>query len=354
MNLPFTTAQFLSVFEQYNQAVWPFQIVLNLLALCAIVLCFTRNRHANRIIAGILALYWLWMGIAYHLTFFASINPAARVFGVLNILQGLLFLYLGVFNSRLSFRYRADGYGIAGALFLLYGLIVYPALGAVLGHAYPQAPTFGLPCPTTIVTFGLILWTQGKISTTVLIIPFLWSLIGFSAALTMGIYEDIGLLVAGVLGTALLLIRDRKRRAVYRPAGADFMYTEVHHQRHLRSSPGVLIPAGVVTLAAVFLAYAAIDDITTDDAPSFTAEYAVLILCAVWGLVLTAGLFLSRKQLAGIVSLVLLLAAVGAQRAIAPGSLAVLQPEHIAMALSLVWFLGLSIVILILGFRRLG
>jgi hypothetical protein len=83
-------------------------------------------------------------------------------------------------------------------------------LGYLFGHVYPKSPTFGLPCPTTIFTFGLLLWTKTKFPKAVLVIPFLWSLIGFSAALTMGIHEDIGLLVAGVLGTVLLLLRERK------------------------------------------------------------------------------------------------------------------------------------------------
>jgi hypothetical protein len=210
MNLPFTTEQFLTVFEQYNQAVWPFQVLLNLLALCALILSTRRIGYSDKIIAGILAFFWLWIGIAYHLMFFSSINPAAKVFGILNILQGLVFLYFGILKSRISFRYRTDIYGITGSLLILYALVIYPMLGYFLGHVYPKAPTFGLPCPTTIFTFGLLLWTRGKMPKAILVVPFLWSLIGFSAALTMGIREDIGLLVAGIAATALLIIRDKK------------------------------------------------------------------------------------------------------------------------------------------------
>jgi hypothetical protein len=43
-----------------------------------------------------------------------------------------------------------------------------------------------------------------------LIIPLLWSIIGFTAALSLTIYEDIGLLVAGVTGFILLMIENRK------------------------------------------------------------------------------------------------------------------------------------------------
>jgi hypothetical protein len=42
-----------------------------------------------------------------------------------------------------------------------------------------------------------------------LVIPFLWSLLGISASYQLGVREDIGLLVAGVLGVGLLIWRDR-------------------------------------------------------------------------------------------------------------------------------------------------
>jgi len=39
------------------------------------------------------------------------------------------------------------------------------------------------------------------------IMPFLWSLLGSSAAWTLGMREDFGLLIAGLAGTALLFVR---------------------------------------------------------------------------------------------------------------------------------------------------
>jgi hypothetical protein len=42
------------------------------------------------------------------------------------------------------------------------------------------------------------------------VVPFLWSLIGVSAPINYGIYEDIGLVVAGVLSVGLLWWRDRQ------------------------------------------------------------------------------------------------------------------------------------------------
>ena len=80
----------------------------------------------------------------------------------------------------------------------------------MFGHTYPSNPTFGLPCPTTIFTFGILIWTVKKIQIYVVIIPLLWSLIGFSAALNLGVKEDFGLLIAGVLGFILIIIKNKR------------------------------------------------------------------------------------------------------------------------------------------------
>jgi hypothetical protein len=186
MNLPFTVDQFLSVFEQYNHAVWPFQLVLNVLALTTLAVSLKPFNSSSKLVSACLAFLWLWIGAAYHLAFFASINPAAHVFGALNIIQGCVFLFYGVIRSKLSFAFRANRYTAIGALFIIYALLLYPTLGYFLGHEYPKSPTFGLPCPTTIFTFGILLWTNAKLPKVVLAIPLLWSGIGFSAALTLG------------------------------------------------------------------------------------------------------------------------------------------------------------------------
>jgi hypothetical protein len=214
MNLPFTVDQFLAVFEQYNQTVWPFQILSNLLAIFVIAFAVKRIPHTDKIISAILAILWLWIGVVYHLIFFSPINPAARAFGALNIVQGFVFLYYGVIKSRLVFQYRSDNYGMTGSLMILYALIIYPVLGYFLGHVYPKSPTFGLPCPTTIFTFGMFLWTGTRVPKITIVIPLIWSFIGFSAAVTMGVYEDIGLLVAGVVGTVLVILRDTRMKYI--------------------------------------------------------------------------------------------------------------------------------------------
>ncbi|HXV44590.1 MAG TPA: DUF6064 family protein, partial [Anaerolineae bacterium] len=75
---------------------------------------------------------------------------------------------------------------------------------------YPQSPTFGLPCPTTIFTFGLLLWTDHRFPKYLLVIPVIWSLFGLSAAVQLGVLEDIMLLITGLVATTMILYRDKQ------------------------------------------------------------------------------------------------------------------------------------------------
>lgn len=217
MQPPFTTEQFLDVMARYNEAVWPMQVAFYVLAGLLVLWGVRSSRASDRWASGLLAFLWAWMGVVYHWVFFTSINPAAWLFGALFVAQAAVFLLAGALGARLSFRLETDAYGVTGAAFMAYALVLYPILGALAGHPYPHSPTFGLPCPTTIVTFGLLLWATRRVPLWVLAVPAIWSLIGTGAALRFGIPEDYGLLVAGVVGTIMIVLKNRRLRAVPEP-----------------------------------------------------------------------------------------------------------------------------------------
>ncbi|MBE0570388.1 MAG: hypothetical protein IH618_02495 [Ignavibacteriaceae bacterium] len=214
MDLLFSLADFLNVFKDYNHSIFPLQIVFYFAAFLCIYFLFTGNNNATRIISITLAFLWLWMGVVYHIIFFSEINKAAYIFGGLFILQGVMFAGCGLIRKKLSFEYTKSAANNVGIVLIAYALIIYPVLGTFLGHAYPYSPTFGLPCPTTIFTFGILLFANQKMPVHLLIIPLLWSVIGFTAALNLTIYEDIGLLLAGVTAFVLLIISNRKFKSV--------------------------------------------------------------------------------------------------------------------------------------------
>jgi hypothetical protein len=56
----------------------------------------------------------------------------------------------------------------------------------------------------------VLLFVRNKIPVWAMIIPLLWSIIGFGAAISLSIYEDVGLLIAGLTSFSLIIMRNRE------------------------------------------------------------------------------------------------------------------------------------------------
>lgn len=207
--LEFTLDEFLSALEHYNLTIWPLQILAYFLGILALLFAIKRTKYSNKIISAILSLYWLWNGIVFCPVFWAPTYKFAYLFGVFCIIQGLLFL-IPFLKSNLSISFQTNLYSIVGLLMIIYAMFGYQLFGYFLGHVYPRFFPLGLvPCPTAIFTFGLFLMTDRKLPKYYLIIPLIVATGGFLAAYK-GVLEDVGLIIAGLLGTALIFIRDIK------------------------------------------------------------------------------------------------------------------------------------------------
>lgn len=199
VKIPFSKEAFLGVFRDYNIAIWPAQWVLLAMGVACAFLVFRTAPMAKRSVFLFLSLLWLWMGVVYHLSFFSHINTAAFVFGVLFIVEAIALFIAGVIHEP-EVTSPARGWQRAtGMILIIYALLVYPLLGFLIGHSYPEGPTFGVPCPTTIFTFGVLLLLRVRIPGWAAVIPLLWSLVGLSAAIQLAMPEDYGLVVAGIL-----------------------------------------------------------------------------------------------------------------------------------------------------------
>ena len=201
--------EFLAVLERYNLTIWPLQIITFLLGIIALFFSLRRKKYSDQIILAILSFYWLWNGIVFCPFYWAPIYKYAYLFGVFCIIQGLLFL-IGVFRPNISFGHYNNLHSIIGILFIIYAMVGYQISGYFLGHIYPKYFPFGLvPCPTTVYTFGIFLITSKKFPKYYLIVPLIVAIAGF-LAVYIGVLEDIGLIIAGLIGTYLLLRRFSK------------------------------------------------------------------------------------------------------------------------------------------------
>jgi hypothetical protein len=197
--VPFTREQFFAVFADYNRAIWPAQPFAYLLALAVFGLWLHRTRTGDRATPALLALMWGWTGIVYHATFFSAINRAAFGFAAMFVLQAVLFAQSALCGGLL-FEVRRDGRAFWGWVLMAYAAAVYPLIGMISGHGWPALPMFGVtPCPVTLFTLGVLLLVQPPLPRRLLVVPFLWALVGGSAAFLLGVPQDWPLLVSGAL-----------------------------------------------------------------------------------------------------------------------------------------------------------
>jgi hypothetical protein len=208
LNFPFTSAEFFALFEAYNSSVFPIQIILLALGIMALALVLSKSFWKNMFTGSLLGVLWLWLGIVYHLAFFTSINRAAYAFGAISVLQGLFF-FIEVFRKRLGFSFSGRLRDYLGYFFILFGLLIYPLISYLLEGSWIRTISVGLPCPTTILTFGFLMWSGPNFPRYLLIIPTIWAIIGTGAAAYFGVYQDYVMLIAALAANVYLLRRKK-------------------------------------------------------------------------------------------------------------------------------------------------
>jgi hypothetical protein len=165
--LLFSPRTYYRLFELYNRAVWPAQLLALALGAAVLLLLRRADTMAAQIVAAILAACWLWVACAYHLERYDTINWAATYYAVAFGAEALLLAWAAL---RLSLRTNPTG----PALFL-FALVLQPLIGPLLGRPWAQVELFGLaPDPTVVGTLGLVLLADGRIRWALLAIPLLW------------------------------------------------------------------------------------------------------------------------------------------------------------------------------------
>ena len=200
--LPFTPDQFFEIFAIYNGRFSILVVAWWVASLAIVVAAWSNPSRSSRLLTQLLAALWAWNAVAYHAMLFTRINPAAWLFAALFAIEAVLLVWAAARHSHDYFA--ADGTTSRIGLGLIAYSFVYP-FASTLSHAYPATPTFGVPCPTAILTIGLLLTTGRRIPVAVAIVPALWALIGGSAATLLDVPTDYVLLAAGVTLMVILV-----------------------------------------------------------------------------------------------------------------------------------------------------
>ena len=209
MQLPFSETQFLDNFAAFNTALWPVLVALWVASL-VLTVQLVGGRPRSAALGILLIAHWLWAAGAYHAFFFSRINPAAWLFAALFTAQAVALSWYAT-RGGLTFVWRWSWRHVGAAVFILYAL-AYPALVQLSGHEPPRAPLFGVPCPTALLTAGLLLATEPPAPRGLLIIPVVWSLLAGTAAVLLGVTPDLMLFVAATALVADAVFATRRSR----------------------------------------------------------------------------------------------------------------------------------------------
>jgi uncharacterized protein DUF6064 len=197
--LLFSPRTYYRLFELYNAAIWPLQILALASGAAIFVLLLTGVAWRGRAIAAIAAACWLWVAWAYLFERYDTINWAASYFAAGFLLEALLLSWTGLICDRLGLRSGWDLASMTGRCMFLFALVGYPLIGPLAGRPWTQAEIFGVaPDPTAIATLG-VLAAAHQPHWPLLVIPLIWCAISAATLWTMQSPDAVIIVIAVAL-----------------------------------------------------------------------------------------------------------------------------------------------------------
>ena len=199
--LMFSPETYFRLFELYHRSIWPLQFAA-VLAGIVILFCLLRRPAWNgRAVALILTSVWIWVGWAFLLEHYATINWAARWFAALFGAGALALFWSGVTRNHLQLERITERPQWPGVILLLFAFLAYPPAVVLAGRSWVEAELFALtPDATAIGTVGILLCSIKRTPIVPLIIALLWCAISASTLWTMRSPEAWIVAVAAVVG----------------------------------------------------------------------------------------------------------------------------------------------------------
>ena len=209
--LMFSPRAYYRLFELYNVAVWPAQILALALGAAILALLIKGGARQGRVVALPLAACWAWIAWAYFLERYDTINWAGSYVAAGFAVEALVLVSLVVSPS--SWRAGQDAVGRAGLAMLLFALVAQPVLAPLLGRPWTQAEVFGVaPDPTAIGTLGILLASMERVPWGALVIPLLWCLMSGATLWTMGAPDAWVPILAAALALVLAAWKSLRRQ----------------------------------------------------------------------------------------------------------------------------------------------
>ena len=183
--IPYSTDVYNAIISDHNLSLWPLQVFV--VVLCLSVIGLARRGGANNVAFMILAVFWIWCGVHFHITTYATINRAAHYFGYAFIIQGVA-IALWTFWTRGQFVKPQHRVWVwAGIGLIISAAVLHPLLLTAMNAPITYAEIPGvMPMPTAALTLGVLFLMPQRFALWLLVIPVNWSLWDGMSAWTLG------------------------------------------------------------------------------------------------------------------------------------------------------------------------
>jgi Family of unknown function (DUF6064) len=203
--LLFSPRTYYRLFELYNRAIWPAQIMALAIGTATLGLLRSRAAWQRRLVMAILAGSWLWVAWAYLLARYDSINWVGSYFAAGFAVQAALLLWRSTLRAP-AFKLGPDLVSGTGLTMSVFAILLFPLIAPAMGRPWMQAEIFGIaPDPTVIATLGTILLASGRVLWELLAIPLIWCAVSGLTLWVMNSPDAPVPLVAGLLAAALAI-----------------------------------------------------------------------------------------------------------------------------------------------------
>ena len=200
-----TTETFWNQMGAYNEATFPAQIAMIVLAIALTYLVFAKpSNKTNNFMKAFLSFVFAWNGIVFFLIY--AKNPISTFVGApLFIIVAILFA-VDIFTKKISFKLPDVKWQKHITILWILLVLLYPLIGFALGHSYPKTCMPIAPCPLTVFAIALVTAAIPKVDKKVYILLLPWAILSLPKCLgALDCYEDCILFVAGVYGLILLV-----------------------------------------------------------------------------------------------------------------------------------------------------
>jgi hypothetical protein len=201
--LLFSPRTYRRLFELYNEAIWPAQLLALLLGLILLG-CLLRGER-GRLVGAMLAAGWLWVAWAFHLERYATINWAAPWLAAGFAAEAALLAGYAL-ADRLVLPRPADPIGRAGIGLVLFAVLAQPLVGPLAGRGWSAIEVPGIaPDPTVVATLGVLL-ARGGNAWPLLPIPLIWCAISGATLWAMDEPDAFVLPAVGLVSMTLAAV----------------------------------------------------------------------------------------------------------------------------------------------------